>query len=225
MKKIFLFLSFFIVLFSFCSCKQKETFSASADETNKTITSLICDIDNYENLSPETIKALAVVFRTNIKNGKSLNSNNNFFNENIFNLVNQTQKEIIDDVFTEIKISNNENWTKTISKSKILETFALKNDNISSFENIYLEKDNFENTQAVIISGKRLETSYLKNNLKLKSNKIKRIENSQTNLIFYGNGDEFDATFDIFNAEEISKNNGSYYDIIKYLKNGYKTIK
>ena len=46
MKKIFLFLSFFIVLFSFCSCKQKETFSASADETNKTYSKSIFTKEN-----------------------------------------------------------------------------------------------------------------------------------------------------------------------------------
>ncbi len=223
MKKLFSFLSLFFVLFYFCSCSNSQQSSASA--TNKIITSKICEIDGFENFSKETIKALAVTFRTNIKNGEKYNYHKECFDESVFSLVDETKDEIIEDINSTILFDNNNSWKQEIPKSKILETFSLKGKNISSFENIFLNKDSCGRVNSLLVSNKTLLQKELKDQLGLKSNNIINIETSTTSIIFYGIGDSFGEKFDILLSEKLAKDNKGYEDIINYLKNSYKTIK
>ena len=210
-------------MFIFCACSKQN--SSSANAVNFAITSKICEIEDYQNLSDETIKALAVVFRTNLKNGENYSFNKNAFDKNILSLVRDTKKEVIEDVDESILFEDNKEWTKEISKSKILETFSLNGENISSFENISLEKDSVGKVSNLYISQKVINKRDLKNSLGLKSNFITDLKTTPTSIIFYGKGNSFGEKFDILRAEEISKKNESYEAIIKYFKNGYKTIK
>ena len=223
MKKIFSFLFLFFVLFSFCACKNQA--QANRPDESYAITSKICELENYQELSSETIKALSVIYRTNIKNGEEYKFNSSLFDENIFNLVCETKNEVIEDIDACIYIDNNKAWSKEISKSKILETLATEGENISSFENISLKKDENGRTTNLIISNKTLNVNNLKDNFLLPSNKISKIENTKNHIIFYGEGDGFGEKFDILRSEELSKNNNGYEAIIKYFFNSYKTIK
>ncbi|MBP3582189.1 MAG: hypothetical protein J6J33_05510 [Clostridia bacterium] len=224
MKKIFCLFSIFFYLLCFCACSSNNS-EPSANATNYLITSKICEVDGYKLLSTETIKALAVVFRTNIKNGENYSFNKNSFDNEVFSIVSSTENEIIEDVDEIIQIENNDTWKTEIPKSKILETFSQRKENISSFGNISLERDSFGRVSKVIISQKELNKKDLKNNLLLKSNNITDIKTTQENIIFYGTGTGFGEEFNILKAEELSKNNKSYDDIINYLKISYKTIK
>ena len=218
MKKLIIFISVFCLSFTFCGCKKKQTETTSA--INQKIASQICQIENYDTLSPETIKALSVVFRTNIKNGENISALENYLiDENILLLTKETDGEILDDVSNIISLDKNEEWVLEIPKTKLLEFFSTKGEHISSFSNIKLEKDNNERTEKLVISEKKLSSQELKNNFSLKSNKIEKFETTQSSLILYGKGFGFGENFDIFEAETLAKNGYSYEAIIKSLKN------
>ena len=218
MKKIFIFTVILSFLFPLCGCKKNTTLEA--DATNQKIASQICKIENYQDLSEETIKALSVVFRTNLKNGENVSAfEYSTIDEKILSLTNETSGETIDNVSEIIQIDKNEEWTQIVPKTKILEIFANKNESISSFANISLQKNDSNKIENLIISEKKLSLNDLKNNLSLKSNKIEKVETTKNSLIFYGKGLGFGESFDIIEAETKAKKGDSYKGIIKPLKN------
>ena len=224
MKKSFIFIFIFCLFFNFCGCKKSNTETTSA--INQKIASEICQIKNYKELSPETIKALAVIFRTNIKNGDSPSAlEYSLIDENILSLTRETDGEIIEEIDEIIFLNTNNEWFQEISKTKILEVFALKNEHISSLSNAQLKKDDTNRTTKLIISEKEIDEKELKDNLLLKSNRIDSVQVTSSSLIFHGKGLGFGENFDINLAENLSKKGDSYEGIIKYFKNSYKSIK
>ncbi len=225
MKKFFLVTFICCLIFSFCGCSGKEEKTNVSE--SQAVASEICKIEDYESYSDETIKALAVIIKSNIKNGENYSTEEySIPDQHILELVNQTEYLFEEDeIKDKISINKNENWEHTVSKSKLLEIFAEKNESVSSIKDISLEKNADNRVTAIIVAGKRLTIQDIEDKLKLKSNKIDSINLSSSSVTFFGKGSGFGKEFDVSLAEELAQNGNSYEEIIKHFKNSYKTIK
>ena len=252
MKKIFSILLFFIITFSLCSCSNSNKMTAL--NMDYSVSDEILEINNLNNLSDETIKALSVVIRTQLSNGlknedllykniSETNDNNDDINdksendnlyddemkEKIYNLVNQTKGETIKTQNLKnikyIDNSNNFNWQIKINKSELLEFLNKKNINLTNISDIEPYYNNNNELSYIKIGGKTISYNELKSNFNLNSPFITKIDTDSSSITIYGNSFDEDI-FDIHTANNLSKNSHNYKELLKYFFNNsnLKTI-
>lgn len=217
--------------FLFCTCcsySDNKNETTAANNINEQVAEKVCEIQGYENLDDEIIKALSVIIRTNIINQKiSTNYTSNEIDEHILKLTKQTDGEILDRT-DEIIIKTKDDetfdtWQSEIKKSSLLE-FLAKNDisltNISSVEPIFDEDNNFESLK---IGGKSLSYEELKEPFNLKSQKITNIENNLTNIIITGEYEKNNNIFDLEEAENVLFLKENYGQLLNHFNLGYNS--
>ena len=246
MKRLnYIFISLLFIL-CFVGCSKKEKIQTDALEAMT-----ICELEQIENISSlndETIKALSVVIRTNLKE----NIDENFAyipnNERLAKLVYSTKGETLnfnenrlDEEFTETSayygsMSNNifknkkinytykkeDVWTVKIKKFQILKFLNKKNinlSNMSKIEPVVLDDGRIE---YIKIGSKNISYNELANEFKLKSNKILKIDNSLTEITISG---LYENNFNINDANNLAIEGNSYDKIIENMLKDWKISK
>lgn len=220
MKKIFISVILLVVLFSVCSCSNKnvQTKEISSDEQVELI---IANSENAESFSDETIKALSVIYRTKIEAGEASELTKNFTspsNEKIHNLVQKTKGELVQNISpNKLYVINNEStWKAEIKKSKLLEFLNKKNINLANISSISPEYDDNKNLISLSVGGKKILFSELKDEFGLKSNKITNITSSLSSIIIEGETKKEPGYFDITEAENLSKDGYDYKQLLNH---------
>lgn len=246
MKKFkFIVLSFcfiFVLIFS-VSCSKKQDNSPVAVEQaygnslNLQITKELESFENISSLDDETIKAMSVVIRTNLVNENQNENNlkNNEYkptNNHIYELVNETDGEILENENSSEKINHlyinekdeNEVWVKEIKKVDILNFLKTQNislSNLSKFEN---NQDENGRTKNINLGGKSLNYKLVMEKFNLPSNKIYSIENHLSSITIRGIGSGTEEEFFINDANNEAKAGENYQKILKNRYNNFKII-
>lgn len=234
------------LVFSFSGCSEKEKIVESSVEAMT-----LCEleqIDGIENFSDETIKALSVIIRTNNKNDNETNfayipnnkrieklveetngkilvqKNNEDLNENniaspIFIGTLNENNQIKNNKLDYINSEGSKTWSVVIKKSAILNYLKKNNISLSNISDIKTNNDNDGKLLSISIGNKEIPYSSLKENFGIKSNKILKIENNLTNIVIYG---EYDESFDIYKAENLSSQGNTYDKILNVLVKNYE---
>ena len=240
MKRLF-FIFCFLSLFIFCACdsnKQIEPVAEKqvfADDINNIICQEIQNMENSSSLDDETIKALSVIIRTNLKNQendliltKDTSTVNKSQNQHILNLVKETSGEVLTNEENEPLYlyidDSNETWIREIKKSKILKFLSENNISLSSISNITIEKDEFERTQNLNLNGKIIPFKTLMNEFDIPSNNIYNIESDLTSIKIYGKGKGLYKNFDTNEAEMCAREGQKYQKILKNHYNNFQII-
>ena len=228
MKKLVLIISIF-TMFIFCGCtptsEKPETII-----TPKIVASVIESNINTQNLSDETIKALSVIVRTNLKNGYNFKSESySEPSERTIKLAKLTDYEFLtDDTNQNQYISFGQKnqkqtfWKKEIKKSDILKFLTSQKIGLASLSNIEPEINENGETESLVVGGKKIKFEILKNEFDLKSNKISNIETLSNSVIITGLMDCSEFDFNLLESENSSKKGDDYKNLIKkQLKNWY----
>ena len=255
MKKFISILLLLLFLFPLCSCSNDTENKASnmdhtitneileinnvnnlSDETIKALSVIIrTQKNNNTNNTDNVDKNINNENNTNIsfdKENPSINNdtvNNEELKDKILNLVKQTNKEtiLIDNNKNINYVDNLENyqWKKNIKKSDILNFLSKNNislNNVSNFEPYFTDDNKLSHIK---VGGKNISYDELKSNFNLNSSTITKIDNNFSSITIYGNGFD-DEIFDINNANNLSKNNYNYEQLLKHFFNDFtfKTI-
>ena len=216
MKQIFyIFVCFLFLIFAGCS-KQEQAVASSIDSQ---VAAEIEQIENIESFDDETIKSLAVIVRTKIKNeNKTIKAEYTPKNTRIYNIVKETANETIEKDKNKKRIDyvldSQKEWTKEIKKSEILKFLKTKNISLSNISNIspqYLSDGSFDH---LLIGGKKITYSELSNNFDLPSNKVINIKNNISSITIIGEEKNQDV-FNIKNAENLAKTGMNYKEILR----------
>lgn len=236
MKRLFIFIILCCFIFTGCSKNTTADVVAEkqADSTNidLQVVKEIESLENVNDLSDETIKSLSIISRTNLMNEtqKKINENYTPKNKKIYELVKQTENQILIDENNSqsenFKIENQkeETWIKEIKKGDILKFLNKNKIKLSSTSNIKPEKDEFGKTTKLNLNGKIVSFEKIMKEFNLPSNNIEYIENNLTNIKIYGKGQKNDQVFNIFEAEKLSKQGFGYEKILKNSQNNFQII-
>lgn len=244
MKRLKYILIICLVIVSFVGCSKKDDI-----KTDNLEAMTICEleqIENVSNLNDETIKALAVVIRTNLKDNVDTNFAYIPNNKRIADLVYSTKGEIIqfdennnyeedlaetsliinDYILKDNKINysfnQNETWTVKIKKYQILKYLNKHNinlSNISNIEPVYTDENSIE---SIKIGSKNITYNELAKEFGLKSNKIINIENNLSEIIITG---LYDKNFNIDKANDLANEGKTYDKILESILKTYKISK
>lgn len=216
MKKIFLFIFSFILIF-FVSCKNIEEVEVSHDKIDLQIAYSLQKMD--KNYTTETLKAMSVILRNNILINENSSSD---IEENIsqkyIDIAQSTNKYVLknkNDDLIELSFESNENytWQKNIKKSELLE-FALENGiSLTSISSIEPVSEN-EKIIGLKIGKKYFDYQTLAKQFNLQSNQITNISSQKDEIIICGKNKGFYGFFNIENSEKLSKNNQNYKEIL-----------
>ena len=236
MKRLFIFIILCCFIFTGCSKNTTADVVAEkqADTTNIDL-QVVKEIESLENVndfSDETIKSLSIISRTNLMNETQKKSNETYNpkNKKIYELVKQTENQILIDENNSqsenFKIENQkeETWVKEIKKGDILKFLNKNKIKLSSTSNIKPEKDEFGKTTKLNLNGKIVSFEKIMKEFNLPSNNIEYIENNLTNIKIYGKGQKNDQVFNIFEAEKLSKQGFGYEKILKNSQNNFQII-
>ena len=213
MKKYFV-IFVCLMLFIFVGCTKTST-SPNFDIDNEVAVELE-KMDN--NFSDETLKAMSVVLRTNLKIDQIKPAENQNPTKKYLNITKQTKNKVLKNKNNNlIKISFEKpeeyTWQKTIRKSQILE-FALKNNiNLTNLSTIEPIKEN-EKVIGLKIGNKYFEYEDLANHFGLESNLIENITENKKEIVIKGKNNTLKNYFDIQKSEQLSNDNHNYYDIL-----------
>ena len=236
MKRLFIFIILCCFIFTGCSKNTTADVVAEkqADSTNidLQVVKEIESLENVNDLSDETIKSLSIISRTNLMNEtqKKINENYTPKNKKIYELVKQTENQILIDENNSqsenFKIENQkeETWIKEIKKGDILKFLNKNKIKLSSTSNIKPEKDEFGKTTKLNLNGKIVSFEKIMKEFNLPSNNIEYIENNLTNIKIYGKGQKNELVFNIFEAEKLSKQGFGYEKILKNSQNNFQII-
>lgn len=218
MKKIILTL-LIVLTFSFVACGKLEK-TKQPENLDYSIASKLESMDN--NYSDETLKAMAVILRNNLKVKQDYTFTNNP-SEKYLKIVKTTNNKVLRDSNKDlIEISfdntNEYEWQKVIKKSEILD-FALRNNlkltNLSDIEPVLED----EKVIGLNIANKYFDYYTLAKQFNLSSNNIINIYSNKSDIIINGKGYVFFNHFDIIKSEELSNNNYNYRQILEYFFN------
>lgn len=216
MKKIFLFIFSFIMIFC-VSCKNIEEVEVSHDKIDLQIAYLLQKMD--ENYTNETLKAISVVLRNNtIINNNSSSDFEEDINQKYKDIAQSTNNLVLkneNDDLIELSFKNNENytWQKNIKKSELLE-FALKNNiSLSSISSVEPVSEN-EKIVGLKIGKKYFDYQTLAKHFDLQSNQITNISSQKDEILISGKNKGFYGYFDTQKSENLSKNNKNYKEIL-----------
>ena len=235
MKNLFI-VFIFIIVTIFCGCKTNTTNEPVAEKQvfeNPTDIFIASEIENMENSSlfnNETIKALAVVIRTNLEMENVDTSHNEYSlkNEHIYNIVKETSNEIIsfnEDNNKQLYIEQeNDDWVLEIKKFDILKFFKENNISLSSISNITLEKDDDGKTKNINLNGKIISFYDLAVYFNIPSNNIYKIENKISSIKLYGKGKGFYKLFNINESQKMANEGKNYEKILKNHYNNFQII-
>lgn len=232
----FILVCLFLVFCVSCSSNQKtEPVATELGYVNSIDNQVAYEIENIKDIDSfddETIKALSVVVRTNILNdNSSINKTEvKATNERIINLSNETSGEVLanedNQILTnKINIETSENktqWVKEIKKIDILKFLNRKKIKVSNLSKINQIKNSDGKTQLIDIGGKFISYKEIKNEFNLPSNEIISIKGNVSTITISGYGDDFD--FNINNVKNLSLEEKSYKNILKYRYNDFKII-
>lgn len=214
MKKLFLMI---LVCFSFfaVSCENQNT------QTLEPPSPAMLVETNFKTseLSDETLKALLVIYQTNIKNGFiSINNEYSKPSSRIIELSNQVKNEYLSNkecIFVESKEPQFVLWTKDILKTDILKFLINKNISISSISNIKHQTNENGETESLSIGGKIIPFEEIKKQFNLKSNKINNIQINGNTVTITGKEENQKNIFNIKTAETQSKSGFSYKELLE----------
>lgn len=221
MKKLLILFFSLSILFSI-SCGKIQT-RQEINNIDRVIATRLQEID--KNYSDETLKALSVAIRNNVL----INNNQDYssdINEKYLKIVRITNNKTLrteNNDLIEISLNNTDDyiWQKNIRKSDILD-FALKNNisltNLSNIETI----SNNGKVVSLKIGDKVFDYQILSKQFNLESNQITSISSTKNDVIINGKGKSFFNFFNIEKAEQLSKNNYNYPDILNYFFNDLK---
>ena len=182
-------------------------------------------VEGVENLSDDTIKALSVIIRTNIKNSDYQNFAYVPNNKRLSKLVKETNGETLDSISTSsINLNNqtykkigyikdNETWKVEIKISQILKYLKNNNINLSNISNINPIYSDENCLTGIEIGGKFISYEVLEKEFGLKSNKIIKIENTLTKIVVTG---EYEKAFNINSSEDLANSGKNYNQILNH---------
>lgn len=216
MKKIICVIFSFIFSLSLISCS-KKTYNE-----NSAIASRLMEIENIASFSDETIKTLAVAYRSSKTYEKETNINKNI-NKRILNLVNETNNiTFVSDLFSEnIFYENTTPWSLEIKKSEFLNNLSQKNILLSSLTNIKPINKN-DVTTAFNINEKIISYNTLNSFLDFKSDRINQVNISENTISFNGVGLNYlNKGLDLNKCEELASDGKNFSEILlNFDKNG-----
>ena len=222
MKKIFLFVLSLFLIFSVSAC---SNVSEKKQDSESEVLSLLSSTENIDNLHDETIKALSVIYRTQVEgNCSMLKTKNKTTNpERIKNLSNQTKGEclLLKDISPQnLFVFNGEKiWNIEIKKSKLLEFLNKKNISLANLTNISSDYDEEKNLKSITLGGKTLSFDDLKNEFGLISSKIIKITPTLSSIIVEGEVQKTAGYFDITEAEDLAKSGKDYKQLLNHFYN------
>lgn len=218
-KYIILFLSVFLFMFASCGKLEKQPDYSKIETMVALELESFCD-SKQNTFSDETLKAVSVIIRTNLKinptNNKKIKTN-----EKYLNIAKQTCGKVLKNKngsLVEISFDNNENysWQKSIKKSRLLE-FANKNNisltSLSTFEPVLKN----ERVIGLKIGGKYFDYKTLANEFNLESNIIEKISENRNEIIINGKNKGFSPVFDLEKSEQLSNDNYNYLEILSVI--------
>lgn len=216
MKK-YLFLCLSLILMFFVACEKIEK-----QESVNVDTMVAQELEKLDNgYSDETLKAMAVIIRTNLIVDGETKINKMQPNEKYLLLTKSTDyKQLKNKNGSLVKISFEDSpdytWQKNIKKSDILE-FALKNNvSLTSLSNIEPVMEN-KKIIALKIGNKSFDYNTLAEHFGLESNIIEKISTNSTEIIIKGKNKGFNNSFDIETSEQLSNNNHNYLEILNII--------
>ena len=170
MKKVICLFCIMLSLFMFAGCKQ-ITRDTSAETLEHHVAHNLENINDIQNVSEETTKALSVIERTNLLNSgaKFADSSSVSYSEDhekIYNISNQTAGEILINPGYSNNIEINETfspeWETEIKKSTLLSFLNKNNISLSNISNIEPTLDDNGKLLYLSVGGKNIE--YKQNN-------------------------------------------------------------
>ena len=234
MKRLKLLLITFICicLITGTSCKNTEDNTTKAQTMEYAVAYELSNIEDIEKINDESAKALSIVIRTRLYYNKEYNNElqQNIENKNIdekyLNIANQTSNMVLmdNDKLADVSYTykEDEEWNTEIKKSEIL-TYMIKNrislSNISDIEQI---KNNDNELEYLVVGGKSIPFSTLKENFHLKSNKITSVKNNNSSILITGTTENNKNYFDYKSFKD--KNDKNYREILKNSYNDYNII-
>lgn len=219
MKKIFLFILSLFLIFSVSAC---SNVNEKKQDSESEVLSLLLSNENINCLHDETIKALSVIYRTQVENNYSLpqTKNKSTPDERIKNLSNQTKGEclLLKNISPQnLFILNGEKtWNIEIKKSKLLEFLNKKNISLANLTNISSDYDEEKNLKSITVGGKTLSFDELKNEFGLISSKITKIKPTLSSIIVEGEIQKTAGYFDITEAEILARNGQNYKQLLNH---------
>lgn len=223
MKKIY-FLTLLIFCFGLFVACSKTGYEPTAQTVEHSVSQNLSNIEGIESFDDETIKALSVVVRTNIKNNNLKQDNsNNEINERILFLTKQTEGEILSnsDKIEIENIDDNYTWEKNIKKYELLKFLNKKNISLSNISNIEPSLDESGKLNSLNFGGKNIEFKELQEEFGLESNKITNIENNVSSITIYGKGKiQNSPYFNIKKAQNLSNEGKNYKELLNHFFNG-----
>ena len=227
MKRITLFFCLIFSVLIFSACSPKINPKTSDKDLNLKICECIEQVENIESFNNEAIKALSVIFRTNIING-NLNPKVKL-NSKFLNLVEQTNGEILivkdSKKINLVSIPEQYTWKKEIKKADLLSFLNQNNISLANIKNIEPVFDQNKNLTGLIVGGKNINYFTLKEKFNLESSKITNIEvNKEKNsIIISGEGKDLDKfDFDLNKTKNLSESGKNYKQILNYFFDGFE---
>ncbi len=198
------------------------------------------EITEGEEYSPETLKALCVVVRTNLINEEITNTSyakEDEVDQTLLKYSKETSNEYLKDAGSEdiltqkIEITKtaeskqiDETWIKEIKKVEILEFLNNNNISLASIKNVEPIFSEEGECLSLVVGGKEIPFKIIKEEFNLPSSHIINIDNNISSIIVEGKPDKNKQVFDLFQAETLAQEKNSYKIILKYLKNDFFII-
>ncbi len=232
MKKLISIFCCFFVIFLLFGCSKKESY-VPVENLEHRVSSELEEIDNIQNLSDETIKALSVVIRTNLlndnQNNKNISENKEYstVHNHIYDIIKETSGEVLksSEGLKKFEIEesySNGLWEIQIKKSDLLNYLNKNNISLSNISNITPVFDEDNNFLYLVVGGKVIYYNELKDEFGLKSKKITNIENNINSITIYGEGYDSDTAY--FNIEEslqLEEDGLNYKELLNHFFKGF----
>ncbi len=240
MKKLLILFLSVIMMFYISGCSNKSE-QLTADNLNHVCFEEIQNIEEIENLNDETIKALSVIVRTNIKNGyKSENKTREVplsepQTKRIKGLINYTSNQVLADtniadnfdnsnnsgIQSKITyfVCNNQNtlWSKEIKKHELLSFLNKQGISLASLSSLSFSSNDDGRVTELTIGGKVLPFSVFAEEFKLESDKITNVTSSLSSFVIEGIGKGFAKDINVCEIDNKNAELGSYFDLINKL--------
>lgn len=190
---------------------------------NSAIASDLMEIENIDSYSDETIKTLAISYRSTKAYDKESNINKNL-SKRILNLVNETNNiTFTSDLFSEnIFYENKTPWSVEIKKSEFLNNLSKKNILLSSLTCINPINEN-DVTTSFNINEKIISYDTLNSFLNFKSDRINKVNVSENTITFNGVGlKTFNKGLNLNKCEDLATSGKNFNEILlNFDKNGH----
>lgn len=229
MKKFISLFCLLLTVLVFSGCTKPQKFD-NAQTLEHHVANNLENINNIQNVSDETIKALSVILRTNLMKNDNNFSNTSAKNYNevhnkIYDISSQTKGEVLlnDNKLADVEFSDNfsQSWETEIKKSALLNFLNKNNISLSNIKTINPNFDQSGNLINIDIAGKKIDYNVLKQEFNLKSNKITNIDNNLTSLKIYGENTKPENCFYIEEAEDLAKKGSNYKELLNHFYNGF----